>query len=168
MRYAFYASGFQFESHLADFGFVFFSFNFPLLFFLICFSSGLHFTFTSYVRLGIRQHQVRVRLALGQVRVSVRLAFRLGQLILAQGWCYVSVRLAQGQLRLGQVQVWLGLALGQHQVQISRVRLGLLMVMVKVRFRVYLLHLVRFYQAYCTLIMRYCHATEGGRIRLQI
>jgi len=33
MRYAFYASGFQFESHLADFGFVFFSFNFPLLFF---------------------------------------------------------------------------------------------------------------------------------------
>jgi len=48
MRYAFYALGFQFESHLADFGFVFFSFDFPFVFFKINFFSGLHFTFTSY------------------------------------------------------------------------------------------------------------------------
>ena len=40
-------------------------------------------------------------------------------------------------------------------------------VRVKVRFNL-LLHLLRFYQAYCTLVMRYCHVTEGGQIRLQI
>jgi len=34
--------------------------------------------------------------------------------------------------------------------------------------RVYLLYLPRLYQAYCTLVMCYCHVTEGGRIRLQI
>jgi len=26
---------------------------------------------------------------------------------------------------------------------------------------VYLLHLVRFYQAYCTLVVRYCYVTGG-------
>jgi len=31
--------------------------------------------------------------------------------------------------------------------------------MVKVKFRVYLLHLLRFYQAYCTLVVRYCYIT---------
>ena len=60
----------------------------------------------------------------------------------------------QGQLSLGLGQDWLG----QHLVWIR----------VTVRFRVYLLHLLRFYQAYCTLVMRYCHVTEGGRLRLQI
>jgi len=30
-----------------------------------------------------------------------------------------------------------------------------------VRVKVYLLRLVRFYQAYCTLIMRYCYVTGG-------
>jgi len=29
------------------------------------------------------------------------------------------------------------------------------------RFRVYLLHLVRFYQAYCSLVMRYYYVTCG-------
>jgi len=41
MRYAFYALGFQFESHLADFGFVFFLstflYFFSLLFFRLTF-----------------------------------------------------------------------------------------------------------------------------------
>jgi len=32
---------------------------------------------------------------------------------------------------------------------------------VRVRFRVYLLRLVRFNQAYCTLVVRYCYATGG-------
>jgi len=32
---------------------------------------------------------------------------------------------------------------------------------VKVRFRVYLPPLVRFYQAYCTFVMRYCYVTGG-------
>jgi len=45
MRYALYALDFRSESHLADFGFVFFLSTF-LLFFLHFFS-GLHFTFTS-------------------------------------------------------------------------------------------------------------------------
>jgi len=34
--------------------------------------------------------------------------------------------------------------------------------MVKVKFRVYLLHLVRFYQAYCILVVRYCYVTGGA------
>jgi len=38
----------------------------------------------------------------------------------------------------------------------------------RVRFRVYLSHLLCFYQAYCTLVMRYCHVTKGGQIRLEI
>ena len=33
--------------------------------------------------------------------------------------------------------------------------------MVRVRLCVYLLCLVRFYQAYCTLIMHYCYVTDG-------
>ena len=37
------------------------------------------------------------------------------------------------------------------------------MVKVRVRFRVHLLHLVRFYQAlaYCTLVVHYCYVTGG-------
>jgi len=35
------------------------------------------------------------------------------------------------------------------------------MVKVKVRFRVYILRLVRFYQAYCSLVVRYCYITGG-------
>jgi len=34
-------------------------------------------------------------------------------------------------------------------------------VKVGVRFRVYLLHLLRFYQAYCTLVVRDCYVTGG-------
>jgi len=37
----------------------------------------------------------------------------------------------------------------------------------EVRVRVLVLHLVRFYESYCTLAMRYCHVTAGGWIRLQ-
>jgi len=33
--------------------------------------------------------------------------------------------------------------------------------MVKVRFRVYLLHLVRLYQAYCSLVVTYFYVTGG-------
>jgi len=44
----------------------------------------------------------------------------------------------------------------------SGVRVG---AMVKVRFRVYLLHLLRFYQAYCTLVVCYCYITSVGRAR---
>jgi len=39
---------------------------------------------------------------------------------------------------------------------------------VKVRFRVYLLRLVRFYQAYCTLVVHYCYVTSGVCISFQI
>jgi len=35
------------------------------------------------------------------------------------------------------------------------------MVRVKVRFRVYRLRLLRLYQAYCTLVVRYCYVTGG-------
>jgi len=31
----------------------------------------------------------------------------------------------------------------------------------RVRFRVYLLHLLRFYQAHCTLVVRNCYVTGG-------
>jgi len=34
-------------------------------------------------------------------------------------------------------------------------------VKVWVRFKVYFLHLLPFYQAYCTLVMRYCYVTCG-------
>jgi len=33
---------------------------------------------------------------------------------------------------------------------------------VKARFWVYLLHLLCFYQGYCTLVMRYCYVTRGA------
>jgi len=33
--------------------------------------------------------------------------------------------------------------------------------------KVYLLHLVHFNQAYCTLVMWYCHTTGASRIRFQ-
>jgi len=33
--------------------------------------------------------------------------------------------------------------------------------MVKVRFRVYLVHLIPFYQAYCTLVVCYYYVTGG-------
>jgi len=36
------------------------------------------------------------------------------------------------------------------------------MVKVKDRFRVYLLHLLRFYQAYCTLVLHYYCYVIGG------
>ena len=39
---------------------------------------------------------------------------------------------------------------------------------VSIMARVFLLHLVRFYQAYFTLVMRYCHVTGGGQISSQI
>jgi len=35
------------------------------------------------------------------------------------------------------------------------------------RHRVYLLHLVRLYYAYCILIMHYCQIAEGSRISFQ-
>jgi len=35
------------------------------------------------------------------------------------------------------------------------------MVKVRVRFRVHLLRLVDFYQAYCTLLVHYCYVTGG-------
>ena len=35
-------------------------------------------------------------------------------------------------------------------------------------FGVYLLCLVCFYQAYCTLVVHYCHVTGGGQIKFQI
>ena len=34
-------------------------------------------------------------------------------------------------------------------------------VKVRVRFRVYLLRLLRFYQAYCAFVVRYCYVTGG-------
>jgi len=40
--------------------------------------------------------------------------------------------------------------------------------MVKVMLRIYLLHLLRFYQAYCTLLIRYCYFTSGVLISFQI
>ena len=42
------------------------------------------------------------------------------------------------------------------------------MVRVKVRFRVHLLRLVGFYQAYCTLVVRNCYVTCGVFISFQI
>jgi len=41
-------------------------------------------------------------------------------------------------------------------------------VRVKVRFKVYLLRLVRINQAYCTLIVRYCYVTGGVVISFPI
>jgi len=43
MRYVFSAYGFRFESHLVDFYFVFFSFNFRFVFFLYFFSGFVLF-----------------------------------------------------------------------------------------------------------------------------
>jgi len=34
-------------------------------------------------------------------------------------------------------------------------------VRVKVRFKIFLLRLLRFYQAYCTLVLHYCYVTGG-------
>ena len=48
-----------------------------------------------------------------------------------------------------------------------RVR-AIVRVKVRVKFRVYLLRLLRFYQAYCTLVVRYCYVTGGVRISFQI
>jgi len=42
------------------------------------------------------------------------------------------------------------------------------MVRVEVRFRVYILRLVRFYQAYCTLVVRYYYITGSALICFQI
>ena len=36
------------------------------------------------------------------------------------------------------------------------------------RFRVYLSRLVPFYQAYCTVVVRYCYVTSGASISFQI
>jgi len=58
--YAFYALGFRFESHLADFGFVCFSFDFPFIFFFT------FFRFTLRLRVSVRD-----TVALGKVRVSL-------------------------------------------------------------------------------------------------
>jgi len=41
-------------------------------------------------------------------------------------------------------------------------------VKIRVRFGVYLLRLVHFYQAYCTLVVRNCYITGGVLISLQI
>jgi len=39
---------------------------------------------------------------------------------------------------------------------------------VRVRFRVYLLRLLRFYQAYCNLVVHYCYVTGGVSISFLI
>ena len=61
-RYAFCALGFRFESHLADFGFVFFLSTLLLFFFFIFFQAYI-LCLRGSVRLGIRQRYVRVSLA---------------------------------------------------------------------------------------------------------
>jgi len=48
-----------------------------------------------------------------------------------------------------------------------RVR-AMVMVIPWVRFRVYLLHLLHFYQAYYTLIVHYCYVTGSVLISFQI
>jgi len=42
------------------------------------------------------------------------------------------------------------------------------MVRVKFRFRVYILHLIHFYQAYCTHVVHHCYVTGGILISFQI
>ena len=86
----------------------------------------------------------RVRLVLAQVQVRIS----------------VSVRLGLDQLRVNLAQGWL--ALGQDQGQVGAT------VRVKVKFAVYLLHLFRFYQAYCTLVVCNCYITGGALISFLI